>query len=161
PLGPRLRARYRPAGRDLRGPRPGLPPDRRAPAGHRRRRARRRVTPATAAARVGAPPDVADADRAGAAGSAVLRGQTGCIGAVTAVDAVDLSVAPGSFTALLGPSGCGKTTVLRLVAGFAEPDAGTVHVGGRDVTCVPPDKRGVGLVFQDYALFPHMSVRRN
>src|SRR5690606_30026385 len=73
----------------------------------------------------------------------------------------DLTVAPGSFTTLLGPSGCGKTTVLRLVAGFAEPDAGTVHVGGRDVTGVPPDKRGVGLVFQDYALFPHMSVRRN
>ena len=119
------------------------------------------MTRAAAAARVGDPPDAADADRAGAAGSVVLRGLTKRFGAVTAVDALDLSVAPGSFTTLLGPSGCGKTTVLRLVAGFAEPDAGTVHVGGRDVTGVPPDKRGVGLVFQDYALFPHMSVRRN
>ncbi len=90
-----------------------------------------------------------------------LRGLTKRFGSVTAVDAIDLSVEPGSFTTLLGPSGCGKTTVLRMIAGLVEPDAGAVVVDGRDVTAVPPDKRGVGLVFQDYALFPHLSVRRN
>ena len=94
-------------------------------------------------------------------GRVELRGLTKRFNSVTAVAGIDLTVEPGSFTTLLGPSGCGKTTVLRMVAGFVEPDAGSVHVGGRDVTTLPPDKRGVGLVFQDYALFPHMSVRRN
>ena len=94
-------------------------------------------------------------------GRVELRGLAKRFGGVTAVAGVDLIVEPGSFTTLLGPSGCGKTTVLRMVAGFVAPDAGSVLVGGRDVTPLPPDKRGVGLVFQDYALFPHMSVRRN
>ncbi len=94
-------------------------------------------------------------------GHVSLRGLTKRFGATTAVDDLHLEVAPGSFTTLLGPSGCGKTTALRMIAGFVEPDSGTVGVGGRDVTSVPPDKRGVGMVFQDYALFPHLSVRRN
>ncbi len=96
-----------------------------------------------------------------AQGTVRLRGLAKSFGAVRAVQGVDLEVAPGSFTTLLGPSGCGKTTVLRMIAGFAEPDAGSVYVGSRDVTGVPPDKRRVGLVFQDYALFPHLSVRGN
>jgi len=94
-------------------------------------------------------------------GRVELRGLAKGFNGVQAVAGMDLVVEPGSFTTLLGPSGCGKTTVLRMVAGFVEPDAGSVLVGGRDVTHLPPDKRGVGLVFQDYALFPHMSVRRN
>ncbi len=100
-------------------------------------------------------------ETAEAQGSVRLRGLAKSFGAVRAVQGVDLEVAPGSFTTLLGPSGCGKTTVLRMIAGFAEPDGGTVHVGHRDVTAVPPDRRSVGMVFQDYALFPHLSVRRN
>jgi ABC-type Fe3+/spermidine/putrescine transport system ATPase subunit len=111
------------------------------------------ATTAVAGGRSGAPPS--------AAGRVSLRGLTKRFGGVTVVDGLDLEVEPGSFTTLLGPSGCGKTTVLRMVAGFVEPDAGSVLVGERDVTPLPPDKRGVGLVFQDYALFPHMTVRRN
>ncbi len=103
----------------------------------------------------------ADGAAAAAAGRVELRGLTKRFADVTAVAGIDLVVEPGSFTTLLGPSGCGKTTVLRMIAGFVEPDAGSVLVGDRDVTTLPPDKRGVGLVFQDYALFPHMSVRRN
>lgn len=86
-------------------------------------------------------------------------------GETVAVDHVDLSVARGSLTALLGPSGCGKTTVLRLVAGLLDPDAGTIEIDGYLVTgpgvAVPPERRNVGMVFQDYALFPHLSVARN
>lgn len=86
-------------------------------------------------------------------------------GAVTALDGFDLDVAGGSTLSLLGPSGCGKTTALRVIAGFEEPDAGRVAIGGRVVvgpkTAVPPERRRVGMVFQDYALFPHMSVARN
>ncbi len=80
---------------------------------------------------------------------------------VVAVDSVDLEVTDGEFFAMLGPSGSGKTTVLRMIAGFESPTAGTVHLGGRDVTRVPPFDRDVNTVFQDYALFPHMSVRDN
>lgn len=86
-------------------------------------------------------------------------------GTTLAVDEVDLEVPRGSLTALLGPSGCGKTTVLRLVAGLLEPDAGRITIDGRTVTApgvaVPPERRQVGMVFQDYALFPHLSVARN
>src|ERR687887_385674 len=82
-------------------------------------------------------------------------------GQVDAVDGVDLELAEGEFFTLLGPSGSGKTTLLRLIAGFERPDAGRVELGGRDVTGVPPYDRDVNTVFQDYALFPHMSVAEN
>jgi len=78
-----------------------------------------------------------------------------------AVRDVSLSVADGEFLVLLGPSGCGKTTTLRMVAGFIEPSAGTVTLGGADVTVLPPWKRNAGMVFQSYALFPHMTVAQN
>jgi iron(III) transport system ATP-binding protein len=74
---------------------------------------------------------------------------------------VSLDILPGEFFAFLGPSGCGKTTLLRLIAGFAQNDTGRVLVGGQDVSGLPPWKRDVGMVFQSYALWPHMSVRRN
>ena len=82
-------------------------------------------------------------------------------GATRAVDRVSLSVARGEFFSLLGPSGCGKTTLLRLVAGFERPDAGRVLLDGADITSLPPHKRRVNTVFQNYALFPHLSVREN
>jgi putative spermidine/putrescine transport system ATP-binding protein len=82
-------------------------------------------------------------------------------GDFAAVDGLTLDVADGEFVVLLGPSGCGKTTTLRIVAGFVEPTAGSVRLGGRDVTALPPWKRNAGLVFQSYALFPHMTVAEN
>ncbi len=90
-----------------------------------------------------------------------LRGVTKRFGGTTAVDDLDLTVARGEFLALLGPSGCGKTTCLRLVAGFEEPDAGDLLVGGRSVLGLAPAKREVNTVFQSYALFGHLDVRRN
>ena len=75
--------------------------------------------------------------------------------------ALDLKLAKGRIAAVLGPSGCGKSTLLRLIAGLEAPDSGTIFVGGIDVTGSPPERRGVGMVFQDFALFPHVSVRRN
>ena len=82
-------------------------------------------------------------------------------GDVVAVDGVDLEIAQGEFFTLLGPSGSGKTTTLRLIAGFERPDAGRIELGGRDVSAVPPYARDVNTVFQDYALFPHMTVADN
>ena len=82
-------------------------------------------------------------------------------GAVAAVDGVDLIVAPGSLVALLGPSGCGKTTSLRLIAGLEEPSSGDVWFDGASVVGTPTERRGIGMVFQRYVLFPHMSVEKN
>jgi putative spermidine/putrescine transport system ATP-binding protein len=82
-------------------------------------------------------------------------------GDVTALNGVELAVAPGEFFTLLGPSGSGKTTLLRLIAGFERPDAGTIELTGADVTGTPPFARDVNTVFQDYALFPHMTVAEN
>ena len=82
-------------------------------------------------------------------------------GGVVAVHGLDLDIADGEFVTLLGPSGSGKTTVLRMIAGFERPTAGTVSLRGHDVTAAPPFDRDVHTVFQDYALFPHLSVRRN
>jgi len=82
-------------------------------------------------------------------------------GDMKAVDDVSLDVADGEFLVLLGPSGCGKTTTLRIVAGFIEPTAGTVRLGGNEITALPPWKRNAGLVFQSYALFPHLTVNEN
>ncbi len=80
---------------------------------------------------------------------------------VAAVNGVSLEIAAGEFFSLLGPSGCGKTTTLRMIAGFEEPDSGSVFLDGEDVTTVSPKKRNVNMVFQDYALFPHMTVSDN
>src|SRR5690606_28999217 len=74
---------------------------------------------------------------------------------------INLHIRPGEFFAFLGPSGCGKTTLLRLIAGFNQADGGEVLLGGRDVSHLPPWKRDVGMVFQSYALWPHMTVKRN
>ncbi len=82
-------------------------------------------------------------------------------GDVAAVDGVDVEISAGEFFTLLGPSGSGKTTTLRLIAGFETPDSGRVELAGRDVTALPPYDREVNTVFQDYALFPHMSVTQN
>jgi putative spermidine/putrescine transport system ATP-binding protein len=82
-------------------------------------------------------------------------------GPVVAVDRIDLEIRAGEFFTLLGPSGSGKTTTLRLIAGFEDPDRGRVELGGRDVTGLPPYDREVNTVFQDYALFPHLSVAKN
>ena len=82
-------------------------------------------------------------------------------GDFTAVDNVDLEIREGELLALLGPSGCGKTTTLRMIAGFVAPTAGTVKFGERDVTALPVHKRNVGMVFQGYALFPHLTVAKN
>ncbi|AWB47690.1 polyamine ABC transporter ATP-binding protein [Gemmobacter aquarius] len=80
---------------------------------------------------------------------------------VKAVDGVDLTIAEGSFFAMLGPSGSGKTTCLRLISGFEKPTQGSIRIFGQDVSDIPPNRRNVNTVFQDYALFPHMSVRDN
>ena len=82
-------------------------------------------------------------------------------GSVIGVDDVSLNVAEGEFVTLLGPSGCGKSTLLRMIGGFEEPTAGRIFLAGKDVTRLPPNRRDVNMVFQDYALFPHMSVGRN
>jgi putative spermidine/putrescine transport system ATP-binding protein len=82
-------------------------------------------------------------------------------GPVAAVAGVDLTIEEGEFFTLLGPSGSGKTTLLRMIAGFERPDSGTIELGGRDVTALPPHMRETNTVFQDYALFPHMTVGEN
>jgi putative spermidine/putrescine transport system ATP-binding protein len=82
-------------------------------------------------------------------------------GPVNVLESLSLNVGKGEFVALLGSSGCGKTTLLRAIAGFIIPSAGAIRVGGRDVTRLPPDKRGMALVFQSYALWPHMTVAQN
>jgi sn-glycerol 3-phosphate transport system ATP-binding protein len=82
-------------------------------------------------------------------------------GATAALDRISINVPPGSFTVLLGPSGCGKTTCLRIVAGLETASDGRVEIAGRDVTDLPPASRGVAMVFQSYALFPHLSVAEN
>jgi iron(III) transport system ATP-binding protein len=79
----------------------------------------------------------------------------------TVVDSVDMQIEDGEFFTLLGPSGCGKSTILRMIAGLEEPDSGRILFESRDVTREPPNKRGIGMVFQNYALFPHLSVEQN
>ncbi|CAO3419812.1 ABC transporter ATP-binding protein [Azospirillum doebereinerae] len=82
-------------------------------------------------------------------------------GTMRAVDDVSFTVAQGEFVSLLGPSGCGKTTTLRMIAGFVDPSEGMIRIHGRDVTHLPPEKRNLGFVFQNYALWPHMTVAEN
>jgi spermidine/putrescine transport system ATP-binding protein len=90
-----------------------------------------------------------------------LRGLTKRYGPLAAVTPLDLDIAAGDFLAILGPSGCGKTTLLRMIGGFVAPTAGTIEIGGADVTRLPPDRRPTNMVFQGYGLFPHMSLRQN
>lgn len=90
-----------------------------------------------------------------------LKGVTKKFGRVIAVNSVDLDVEDGEFIVLLGPSGCGKTTTLRLIAGLEKPDSGKIYFGNRDVTMLPPRKRNVSMVFQSYAIWPHMKVFDN
>src|SRR5689334_20348799 len=90
-----------------------------------------------------------------------LTGIRRSYGNVMAVAGVDLAVAAGEFFTLLGPSGSGKTTTLRMIAGFEQPDLGRITLGGEDITRMPPYTRDVNTVFQDYALFPHMTIAEN
>src|SRR3954451_1871275 len=90
-----------------------------------------------------------------------ISGASKRFGAVTAVDRVFLSIERGEFFALLGPSGCGKTTLLRMIAGFETPNEGEIRFNGRRINELPPNKRDFPMVFQSYALFPHMTVSAN
>jgi ABC-type Fe3+/spermidine/putrescine transport system ATPase subunit len=100
-------------------------------------------------------------EQAVSAGALALKGITRRFGDHTAVDDVSLEIAAGELLALIGASGSGKTTTLRIVAGYEIPDSGTVTLDGKDITPLPPQDRGFGMVFQHYALFPHMSVEDN
>jgi putative spermidine/putrescine transport system ATP-binding protein len=104
---------------------------------------------------------VQEADSAAGAPDIRLAGVRKSYGEVVAVDGIDLDIRRGEFFTLLGPSGSGKTTCLRMIAGFERPDAGRIELGGDDVSRLPPAERDVNTVFQDYALFPHMSVGEN
>lgn len=90
-----------------------------------------------------------------------IRNLVKTFGSTTAVDGISVDIVPGSLFFLLGPSGCGKTTLLRMIAGFAEPTSGTILFGEKDVTWLPPHQRNCGMVFQGYALWPHMTVAQN
>ena len=97
----------------------------------------------------------------GEIGTLALNGVTRRFGDFTAVEGVSFEIKPGELLALVGASGSGKTTTLRIAAGYEVPDEGSVVLGGRDITRVPPERRGFGMVFQHYALFPHMPVEQN
>ena len=105
--------------------------------------------------------DVTEQTEAGATADVRLESVRKTFGEVVAVDGVDLEIEPGEFFSLLGPSGSGKTTMLRIIAGFERPDSGRVFLGGKDVTNQAPFERDVNTVFQDYALFPHMTIGEN
>ena len=106
-------------------------------------------------------PNSASPDRASTGAPIEVRGCHQRFGSFTALHGVDLSVSGGEFVTLLGPSGSGKTTLLRILAGLVMPTGGTIHVAGRDVTYLPSEKRDIGMVFQNYALFPHMTIFEN
>ncbi len=94
-------------------------------------------------------------------GALVLDGVSKMYGEDRVVDTVHATIRPGEFFSLLGPSGSGKTTTLMMIAGFVLPDGGTIRVDGADFTRVPPQRRGLGMVFQNYAIFPHLNVFEN
>src|SRR5690625_2243564 len=93
--------------------------------------------------------------------SVIIQGLTKKFGKTIAVDNVDLDIPAGQLFFLLGPSGCGKTTLLRMIAGFTDPGSGSIQFGEKDVTAQRVEKRNTAMVFQGYALWPHMSVRAN
>ncbi|MBU1306577.1 MAG: ABC transporter ATP-binding protein, partial [Alphaproteobacteria bacterium] len=90
-----------------------------------------------------------------------LRGITKSFGVVPVLHDINLDIPDGSFVVFVGPSGCGKSTLLRTISGLEEPSAGSVLIGGEDVTDFDPSERGVAMVFQSYALYPHMTVEQN
>src|SRR5260221_13640736 len=94
-------------------------------------------------------------------GAIAVRGVTKSYGGALAVSGVSLEIRAGEFLSLLGPSGSGKTTLLMMIAGFETPNAGSVSLDGQDITRTPPNRRNIGMVFQRYALFPHMTVAQN
>ena len=106
-------------------------------------------------------PRASSSTNAGEAPALSLRGLHKSFGSTVAVDGVDLEVRRGEFVTLLGPSGSGKTTTLRMIAGFMSPSGGSIEIDGRDMTRTPPYRRDVGMVFQNYALFPHMTAAQN
>jgi ABC-type Fe3+/spermidine/putrescine transport system ATPase subunit len=108
-----------------------------------------------------APRDLGATGRDAAGAALELGGLRKRFGEVVAVEGCDLAVARGEIVALLGPSGCGKSTLLNLIAGFEAPDSGTVALGGRVLNDVPPHRRNIAMVFQHYAMFPHLSVAEN
>src|SRR5208337_1924149 len=94
-------------------------------------------------------------------GSIALKSVRKAFGAVSVINGVDLDIRDGEFAVFVGPSGCGKSTLLRLIAGLEDLTSGEIQIDGKDVTNVGPSKRGLAMVFQSYALYPHMSVRGN
>lgn len=108
-----------------------------------------------------ASPDSMSPQHQSSAESLVISGVRKTFDDLIAVDGIDLTVHPGEFLTLLGPSGCGKTTLLRMVAGFEDPTAGTIRLGDQDLTELPPERRPLNMVFQRYALFPHLNVADN
>src|SRR3954453_4178874 len=119
-------------------------------------------TPAEALPRTDTPDDISDTSRIPAIELVgIAKRFHSRRGGVTAVERGDLTIREGEFFSLLGPSGCGKTTTLRMIGGFEEPSEGQILLYGRDVVGVPPNHRDVNMVFQSYALFPHMSVYEN
>src|SRR5204863_3340899 len=123
-----------------------------------------KVEPSTAVSvegGAGEPPDSGASRSPAAVADVRLVELRKAYGDVVAVDRVDLEIRAGEFFTLLGPSGSGKTTTLRLIAGFERPDEGRIELGGADVSDRPPYERDVNTVFQDYALFPHMTVAQN
>ena len=105
--------------------------------------------------------DIAARSRPGQGVAVTLTDLRRSYGSIHALDGLTLDIAPGEFVALLGPSGCGKTTALRVLAGLEDADSGRVEVGGKDITAVPTSARDMGMVFQAYSLFPHMTARQN
>jgi putative spermidine/putrescine transport system ATP-binding protein len=105
--------------------------------------------------------EIVSADRTPHGASITMRGLTKRYGPVTAVDSIDLDAHPGEFLTLLGPSGSGKTTTLNMIAGFVDVTEGELRIDDQEMTNLPPYKRNIGMVFQHYALFPHMSVAEN
>ncbi len=91
----------------------------------------------------------------------ILRDVRKSFGALTVVHSIDLDIAHGEFVVLVGPSGCGKSTTLRMIAGLEDISGGRVMIGGREVNDLPPRDRNISMVFQNYALYPHMTVREN